>query len=558
MRIFCLCLISLLCVVNIYSQDNGYYFDGEVGSYKLSLSGKGFGAENDITTELQALIEDVSSQAEGGTIVLSGEIQIKRIYLRSNVHLNIQKGTVIRGSYSKPAIINLSSDSEDHIENVAIYCGNCDRSAPNNDDSEKYIIDVSEYSMGDGFRAFMLGSVSNFWISDFYVRDVKTRFSALTMNPIMRDMTNDPEVHKALRDWEVVDSPCKGDIRYSHTENAHTGYGLVQTQSARNVYFEQISGVGGVTLRMESGAGIQFVGTDNEREKGTITGIVARDVSLTNGFSTVTLSPHGRVNGSVSLEDIRAYSSALAIKIATGFFDRELNIEVDGEKVLIDSVKFRKGRFEGPVIVKDAHSVFGLNASGRYGHEYLYVEKSIRDEYPWDSLTYMAETQKSKRIPSITTLGYKSIPNANAVADTLEGEYYAEIEGKVTGEGYPDCIDYHYGFTVFEDDKENVDCSLYPPDPNPDPDPDTTTTSSLQIRYERAVVFPNPAGDRFYVTHKSASKISIFNSCGSLVMLSDPESNGITEIGTTEFPKGLYFIRIRTEKELINERLLII
>lgn len=542
-------LVVSLCGHPALSQD-GYHFNGTVGTYEVSLVGEGFGSDKDVTSDLQALIDDVSARPEGGTVLLSGVVQLSRIYLKSNVHINIRKGTRITGTPGKgPAIFNLAFETWEPIENVKIFCGDCDRSVPVEDSTEKFIFDFSMYEIEEKVRAFILGDVTNFWISDFYVSDNQTKFSALTMNPVMKDLTNDNNIPKALRDWQVVGSPLKGDVRNAFTRNAHTGYGLVQVQCARDVYFEKISGVGGVTLRLESGASIQFVGTFNEREKGVIRGIRAKDVSLTDGFSTVTFSPHGRINEDVYLEEIRANSSALAVKIATGFFDRELMVEEGGDKVLIDPVKFRKGRFTGPIVIKEAHAVFGLNGTGRYGHEYLYVERSLREDYLWDNLPFAVEgNTKTRRIPSIATIGYKSIPHAEAVPDTVEGEYRAGIEGPVTSEGFPHCLDSIYGNIVYEDDKEMVNCSLCPPD---------TIGTFVPGAELGMIIYPNPASELIHIHHPLNSTILIFNNMGTLVRNFHTHLETTSTLDVSRLPRGIYILQIRNERGIINEKILI-
>ncbi|GAA3617349.1 T9SS type A sorting domain-containing protein [Flavivirga amylovorans] len=507
-------------------------FDGVVGTYQRTLVGTGF---NDETSNLQVLVDDVSSQPNGGTIIISGEMTLSRVLMKSNVHIDISKGTVLKGAISP--MFDIARRSQTEIENIKIFCSNCDRTKPNDDITEKYVIDISHLNSNDRYRAFQLGNVFNFWISDYYVQDNKSIWSSMSLNPIINTISTNGETHQGLWDYDVIASPTKGDVRYAHGETFHTGYGLIQVQCAKNVNFEQLSGVGGVTLRLESGASIQYVGTENEREHGVVKGIKAYDLFLENGFTCVSMSPHGRINEDVYLDNIRSKSSVYTVDFSAGFFDRELRV-LDTDPTIVDPVKFKKGRFIGPIIIKAIHGEFGTSAVGRKV-EYDYIEKAFRDANPWTSLPM--ETSNTRIIASAPPLGYHSIPFEGATPNIVEGEYTATIDGSITSTGFPSCITSFYNNITYEDDRNNVDCSAL---------------GISDFKKGDVQFFPNPVIDILTINHPISSSITIYDSIGKLIFKKiAPEATSLIDV--TNYNTGLYYFKVTSIYGTKAERIII-
>ena len=105
--------------------------------------------------------------------------------------------------------------------------------------------------------------------------------------------------------------------------NAHTianvtvaayGYGLVQIQAAESVRFENLSGTGGVTLRMEAGEKRM-----NYSQIGGMNNIVGRNISCTDGNAAVMISPHSMKNGVVTVDGVKSVGCGFAVRIADGY-----------------------------------------------------------------------------------------------------------------------------------------------------------------------------------------------------------------------------------------------
>ncbi|WPR71396.1 T9SS type A sorting domain-containing protein [Flavobacterium sp. NG2] len=540
-RLFSIILFALLCSGMDAIAQFSPQFDGVVGNYERTLVVNNF---NDGTAALQALIDDVSSQPTGGTIKLSGNIKLSNVYLKSNVHIDIAKGSIIKGdvALTKVAIFEIGN-SATAIQNVKIFCSQSDRTKPNEDIAEKFVFDLTEFGMNGKVRAIFLSNVTNFWLSDIYIKDALTQFNGITMNPYILQTSTDNSIHPGLRDYQVVGSPSKGDVHNIYGKDQHYGYGLIQIQSARDVNFVKLSGNGGVILRLESGSNIQYVGTDNEQEFGVIKGIKASDISQTNGFAAVMLSPHGRVNGDVYMENIKSTSSAFAVVMAAGFFDAELK---DTNGNLVDPVKFKKGRFSGPVVIKNVHAIFGLNAYGRLVQEYNYVEKSVQAQYPWATLTVSAETDKARIIPSAAAIGHLSLPSKTAIPDIVEGEYVAQIDGPITSSGFQPCLTSYYNNTVYENDSKNVDCSIL-------------SVQKNEVEEVELAVFPNPAKDFVAINSKyRINHLELYNVTGVLVKsYSEFDNETSIRLNLSGLTKGVYFFKIWTNGEVVKKKLIV-
>ena len=74
------------------------------------------------------------------------------------------------------------------------------------------------------------------------------------------------------------------------------------------------------------------------------------------------------------------------------------------------------------------------------------------------------------------------------------------------------------------------------------------TVSVNDIKNELFYVFPNPAQDALYITSATTiTRIQLFDSCGRLIFSAFTSSDK-NIINLSNFSKGLYFIRIESDK----------
>lgn len=182
-------------------------------------------AKSNQSDVLQKAINDLSAKGGGRLIVPKGTYRFARVYLKSNVHLLIEKDTVIKPYWPKGEktvvfLLDVEAPSNkkeaktrerDYIENVSIRgLGG------------RFVVDYSdrERREGEGIRAVLCRMVKNFLISDLDVKDNFTVYCGVTMSPT-RSKT------ESVKDWEVSRA-TDGTMRNCRIFNASPGYGLVQ------------------------------------------------------------------------------------------------------------------------------------------------------------------------------------------------------------------------------------------------------------------------------------------------------------------------------------------
>ena len=87
-----------------------------------------------------------------------------------------------------------------------------------------------------------------------------------------------------------------------------------------------------------------------------------------------------------------------------------------------------------------------------------------------------------------------------------------------------------------------------------------TTTKVNNLNYDNSInVYPNPSGNNIKISLPTGSKepdVSIYNISGKEVFKEQYKSSEI-EINTTNFPEGVYLIKVNSGGEGFNERVVI-
>ena len=282
-------------------NENRFYtdtFNKKVVEVQLT----GQNSEND-SDLLNAKITSLSN-AGGGTIhIRKGLYYLIDILLKSNIHLKIDKEVVLQ-PYFSPNSKKVSSTifevgKQFKVENVAIT--NADE---DNEDKSTWFSAV--FPKGDyRMKIITACNVRNFKFSGFKIKDSYTPFSSIALNlPDSKDR-NEVATGGIVKDILLVDS--------------HVGYGVIQIQAAKTVLCKNLEGIGGVTMRVETGSG--ETGTANIM---TVDDIVGRNIKVKNGDAALNLSPHRVNQGRVDAEGIFAVNSSFAVQIAAGFKDKKL------------------------------------------------------------------------------------------------------------------------------------------------------------------------------------------------------------------------------------------
>ncbi len=278
---------------------------------------KDYGAKADGETNssqaLQKAINDVSRRGGGVVFIPQGEYRFVNISLRSNVKLYIDHRVTISPYYKSKEKLSLFNfgDTGGNIENVEL-CGVGGR----------FKI-VLEKQSSPKQRVFVFRGVKDFKVSNVHIEDVKVQMPIMSFGP--------------TKSGELV-GPTNGEISYASVNNCHYGYGLVQMQCAFDTKFHKLSGVGGVTLRAETGYAAM-----NDNQRGGIFGVTGEYIHCKNGNAVVMVSPHSMTNGEVSFNHINSDGCGWAVRLDKGFISSKQT--VDGlivgtyTKATVDNIK---------------------------------------------------------------------------------------------------------------------------------------------------------------------------------------------------------------------------
>ena len=403
-----------LIVAQINDDETNFYTEVSNANFDKNLISD-YGVDNDFSTDdsvkFQQSIEEIPSNGGGTLIVEKGNYSLSEIFLKSNVHIVIDSEAVIRPSFRNNqknySIFKLGSGTGP-IENVSIRGEN----------GTRVNIDLTQNN-NPNVSVFNCGNVFNFMIANFVVEDDYTKFSVVTMGG---DFYND-----------VYAFPKNGIVKNIHNLNAHYGYGVVQTQSASNILFKDLHGLGGATLRMETGyTGLNNLQVVGEPRVGGIDKLVGRNISCTNGNSAVMISPHAMHNGSVDVEGVVSNGAGFAVRVEGGFVSNKYDQTIG----LID------GTFES-VRIKDVKATFGNQAELKSKH-FGYYPSEIEDptaKSSYDSDIYIG--------PSIAAV----LNDANYQCN--KGKSSIIIEDPI------DAIGFEFQEPIIPEEFVNYDCSSY-------------------------------------------------------------------------------------------------
>lgn len=440
---------------------------------------------NDDSEQLQQAIDDLTALQNGGRInIPGGKYFFKDIRIKSNIHIVIHKNAKIYptdpGNDKNFGIFNIGKDGE-FTENVSIRCK-----------SGQYTIDVSS-SRNPNVRVVTLVNTKNFLIADANVIDDNTKFSAIMMG-------------YSVYNGEYVMSE-DGVVRNCKIHKAHYGYGLIQSQALRHVFFKDIWGDGGVTLRLETG-----LNKMNELQIGGNHDIYANNVYCENGNAGVMISPHAIKNGHIEIDGVEAVNTGFGVRIDKGYVTKEQ-----------DSLGITPGYYANTSIVKNVKSTYGTTAQVKSKH-FGYLPCQVRDligtDYNVDGESYPA--------PSVSSVLYRGGNGNNA-----EGYYEVDISGV-------EAIGFKYQEAIIREENWIDDCSQVPDEPT---EP-TSKEELLKLGYQ---VYPNPSDGVFNVKGvdiTDTTSIVIYDLQGQEVTPILLRRFQRIKVDITAYPPGLYMVNV--------------
>lgn len=198
--------------------------------------------------------------------------------------------------------------------------------------------------------------------------------------------------------------------------DSHNGYGTVQVQAGENIGFRSIDGIGGVTLRLETGAALT-----NELKIGKVDQVKAYDIRCSNGDAAITIQPHTTTQGQVFIEKVSTTSCNFAVKLEKGFASKKR--EREGRLI--------PGSFDSGSSIKGIHAYYGLECQLKF--------KNVKRLTPAEQAKIeqaLSEDQISFRGPSAAAVSNMA-GTPEGLASGEPGYYDIQLEN-VTIEGFPE------------------------------------------------------------------------------------------------------------------------
>jgi len=300
-----------LIVTEAYSQalpaDNTFY-NPTIGSTIQTITpSEGTGDDSQIFINA---INAVNGAGGGKVIVSAGTYRILEVYLKSNVHIEINSGANLLPISPSTSVNNalFNADAESGIENFSVIGvgGN-------------FNVDISGLVPTMRIRVINFKYCSNFKVANFNITDNFTEFSSLAFGS--NYTSTGTGVDRRITSIRGV--PNNGIIENITMINGHYGYGLVQTQAGKNLLFRNLNCTGGVALRLETGFDLLQYTELFDFEDLKLDNIWARNLTCTDGQSTLQLSPHTLDQGYFNAEGITAASCEAGVVWSAGFTTTE-------------------------------------------------------------------------------------------------------------------------------------------------------------------------------------------------------------------------------------------
>ncbi|MGY5353205.1 T9SS type A sorting domain-containing protein [Wenyingzhuangia sp. IMCC45533] len=310
--------------------------------------------------------------------------------------------------------------------------------------------------------------------------------------------------------------PRNGVVYNSSSAYAHYGYGLIQTQAAENVLFKDISGDGGVTLRLETG----FTSMNNV-QVGGVDKMFATNVYNQNGNSSLMISPHAMHNGTVDVSGVSSLSSGFALRIEAGFISKKYNQDVG----------LTVGTY-GKVTVDNVEGVFGNTAQLKAKHD-----KLIPSEFNFD--------RNDPAVAATTNDGGESVTGPAIVTYLMSANFKCNDDGtenvtvtNINSTGFD-----YIGEVLLEDD------ALQECEP-------TLSSNTINETKNICSVVSNPIENKnLHIKNcENFNKISLYDLLGNQIHSQNLESD---VIDLNHIKSGIYLLNFLSNSTLVTQKIVI-
>lgn len=355
----------------------------------------------DTVTDFNDAINNIRNQTSGsGTILFkAGNYSWNRLTLADNIHVRLEPGVTVTLTGPNGRAFALNDGTE-----------NCSVEGTDPNDLPIIIMEAYDAQIGDIFAISAISySADNCRIANLKFVSRGSNGNVINMGYTAKNLTID-NVHSVPFNG--------GEVGYTSESDTPLlpGWSVVQIQGVENIEIDNISGYGGITLRLEQ----------NNAPVGTmgIVNLTANNVVNYNGRGALFLGPTGGIleggNRDLTVTNVTSYGAGWAVFVGASVREDEL------------------GTFEN-VSLSNVQAYYGHNAQFRWDEKRNFLPPSL------DSLATELDIEAANLFYSGPSLG----PVWNNYSDWA-------IINNVEWFGFPSVFDFNEDGTVSDDGTDVV------------------------------------------------------------------------------------------------------
>lgn len=269
------------------------------------------------TSQVNNEIERISNLGGGVIKFFSGTYTLGQINLKSNIRIEVSNNVkfIIDRSKGNSTLFNLGRNANSMqgvISNVEII-------GASDNPSSWFKIDLSNFKKLDTATPFKVSFVKNFAISRFVILDNYTLNPSVFLVADSKYLGRDAN-GRANYDLSTFNRiPVQGVVKNAKATGIGTGYALVQPFSGKRLYFENLEGEQGITVRLEPGSGKSNddLNLTASKKMGSIDDIFIKNVSNKLGFAALFIKPHAKICNNIYATGLHAENSLSTLYIAS-------------------------------------------------------------------------------------------------------------------------------------------------------------------------------------------------------------------------------------------------
>lgn len=385
-----LLIVTSLWTINSLALDENKFYQEHSYNKSTTISASSDFTNNN-SSELQNAINQMSNAGGGDVIIPAGKYYFYKVTLKSNVNIIIDKDAIIRphtpsasGNYE---IFRIGMKTA-VVKNISITSSGNDA-----DSTQRFTIDLEHLEGKNRVFVFSLGNVDNFLLSGFNIKDTRSWGQSVNLT-----LSSDES-----RGYPV---PHNGIVKDAFAQNTQYGYGLVQIQAGKNILFKNLSGTGGVTLRLETGW--EYMNRVMAGKQ-TLDQVYGRNIRCYYGQAAVMTSTHTMDQGTFDIRDVYASNCEFAVRLDKGHKEGKYG----------DRPDLSPGTFAEGCVLAHVKAVYGTKATVRNQH-LRYVPCNVQH--------HIKKSSDNNYIsPSCAPVGNFAGGNNAGHSPTDDGSYHVKI-----------------------------------------------------------------------------------------------------------------------------------